>query len=51
MVKARINDMTYKLRVIVHKSKVVHFKNVKPYLVVDIPRWMVPIRDKLKGSN
>ena len=52
LIETRINDVTYKLRVSMHDTKVVHYEKLKPYLAVDMPRWMIPIREKIqKGSN
>jgi transposase InsO family protein len=51
LVETRINDVTYKLRISAHDTKIVHFEKLKRYLALDVPRWMVPIRDRVKGSN
>ena len=51
LVETRINDVTYKLRISAHDTKIVHFEKLKRYLALDVPRWMVPIRERVKGSN
>ena len=49
LIEARVNDVTYKLRINPQTIKVVHFDKLRPYLSTDIPKWMIPIRDKVQG--
>jgi hypothetical protein len=51
IVETKVNDLTYKLRVSAHESKIVHFDKLKPYLADSMPRWMVPVMDRLKASQ
>jgi transposase InsO family protein len=49
IVEARVNDVTYKLRVDAQNTRMVHFEKIKPYLALDIPRWMVPVLNRMKA--
>lgn len=51
LVETRVNDVTYKLRISSTETKVVHFDKLKPYLAVDVPRWIVPLREKFTVSD
>ena len=48
IIEAKVNNVTYKLRVGPTQTRVVHFDKLKPYLAKEVPRWVNPIQDKLK---
>jgi len=51
IVEAVLNDVTLKLRVNQSDTKVVHYDKVKPYEAREIPRWIIPIQDRLRGPS
>ena len=52
VVEARVNDVTYKLRMSPTTTRVVHFDKLKPYQPQEVPRWVPAMQDKFqKLSN
>ena len=47
VVEAKVNNVTYKLRISPTNTRVVHFDKLKPYLAREVPRWVPPMQDKL----
>ena len=48
IVEAKVNNVTYKLRVSSTKTRVVHFDKLKPYLAREVPKWVSPMQDKFR---
>ena len=48
VVEAKVNNVTYKLRLSPTKTKVVHFDKLKPYLAQEVPAWVPPTQDKFR---
>ena len=48
LVEDCVNDVTYRLRISPETRKVVHFDLLKPYRGDDVPRWMQPLRQKIR---
>ena len=48
IVEAKVNNVTYKLRVSPTNTRVVHFDKMKPYLAREVPRWVPSMQDKFR---
>ena len=48
IVEAKVNNVTYKLRVSPTKTRVVHFDKLKPYLAQEVPKWVPTMQDKFQ---
>ena len=48
IVEAKVNNVTYKLRVSPTNTRVVHFDKMKPYLAREVPRWVPAMQDKFR---
>jgi hypothetical protein len=47
VVKERLNDVTYRVKLNEKSEKVIHYDLLKPYLGREIPRWVSTFRDRL----
>ena len=47
VVEAKVNDVTYRLRVTKSDRKVIHYDHLKPYLSREVPEWAASLQAKL----